>query len=31
LNYNPADEKAAKIAAKLMRGRARVAELKGEG
>jgi hypothetical protein len=31
LNYNPADEKAAAIAAKLMKGRARVAEIKGEG
>jgi hypothetical protein len=31
LNYNPADEKAAAIAAKLMKGRAKVAELKGEG
>ena len=31
LNYNPANEKAAAIAAKLMKGRAKVAELKGEG
>lgn len=31
INYNPADEKAAKIAAKLMKGRAKVAEIKGEG
>lgn len=31
LNYNPANEKAAAIAAKLMKGRARVAEIKGEG
>jgi hypothetical protein len=31
LNYNPADEKAAAIAAKLMKGRAKVAALKGEG
>ena len=31
LNYNPASEKAAAIAAKLMKGRAKVAELKGEG
>lgn len=31
LNYNPASDKAAAIAAKLMKGRARVAEIKGEG
>lgn len=30
LDYNPVDEKAAAIAAKLLKGRARAAELKGE-